>query len=50
LAETYEREFFIGAEECDLFGRCRMSNLLQFMQLMATEHAEILGFGREIMM
>ena len=43
------KQFTPTASDIDLFGRLRLSALLQLMQNMATDHAEILNFGGTFM-
>lgn len=47
--EAYRISVKASASDIDLFGHMRLSALLQIMQNMATEHAEILGFGGTFM-
>ena len=43
------KQFTPTASDIDLFGRLRLSAILQLMQNMATDHAEILNFGGKFM-
>ena len=47
--EIYRIQFRPTASDVDLFRQVRLSSLLQIMQNMATDHANLLGFGGEFM-
>ena len=50
MKEILKREFPLTATDIDNHRRCRLSALLSYMQNMATEHAVLLGVGRETIM
>lgn len=45
-----QREFLVDSRDTDLHGLCRPSALLGFLQEMATEHSEVLGISRRVML
>ena len=43
MLETYEKSFTIRSSEVDIYGLCRPSALMGFLQDLATEHSQVLG-------
>lgn len=44
--QIYEKDYYIGPGETDVFNLCRPSSLLMFLQDAATAHGEIIGLTR----
>ncbi len=44
--QIYEKNYYIGPGETDVFNRCRPSSLLMILQDAATAHGEIIGLTR----
>ncbi len=44
--QIYEKDYFVGPGETDVFNLCRPSSLLMFLQDAATAHGEIIGLTR----
>ena len=44
--QIYEKDYFVGSGETDVFNLCRPSSLLIFMQDAATAHGELVGLTR----
>lgn len=45
----HEKQINIGPGDSDLFGRCRPAALMDCLQILAMEHAELLGISRDAM-
>lgn len=50
MNEILQREFLVDSRDTDLHGLCRPSALLGYLQEMATEHSEVLGISRRVML
>ena len=46
MQNFYEAEYDIRVINTDMFGLCRPSSVMDFLQEAATEHAVALGIGR----
>lgn len=49
MSAIHEKKLTIGPADTDLFQQLRPSSLLQMLQELATEHADILGVSREVL-
>lgn len=49
MQESIKRTYALTASDIDCHRRLRLSNLLEYLQNIATDHAEILGLGGDLM-
>lgn len=50
MTDIYTQTYFIGSRETDIHGMCRPSSVLGILQETATEHAELQGVSRRVLM